>query len=70
MRLGPQNRRRGIALVVVMLVIAVLAALAGIFCYSMKIESRLAQNMHSEAELRWLGRSGVELAFLYIADME
>ncbi|HOX02712.1 MAG TPA: general secretion pathway protein GspK [Candidatus Paceibacterota bacterium] len=57
----------GIALVMVMAVIFVLAALAGGMAYSMKIEIRLAQNHQSEAELEWLGRSGIELARYILA---
>lgn len=44
----------------VMIAIFVLAILAGGFAYSMKVETRLALNANSEAELEWLGRSGVE----------
>ena len=45
-----------------MLVILVLATLAGAFAYSMKVETTLARNSDYESELEWLGRSGVELA--------
>ena len=57
-----QPAERGIALVVVMISIFVLAMLAGAFAYSMKVETRLARNGNSEEELEWLGRSGVEYA--------
>ena len=50
----------GIALIIVMISITVLAILAGGFAYSMKVESKLARNVNSEAQLEWLGRSGVE----------
>lgn len=58
---------RGIALIMVMVAMFVLGILAGGFAYSMKIEMRLAQNHNSEAELEWLGRSGVELASYVVA---
>lgn len=45
-----------------MIVIVVLGILAGGFAYSMKVETRLAQNGTFDNELEWLGRSGVELA--------
>lgn len=52
----------GIALIIVMISVTVLAILAGGFAYSMKVETKLARNVNSEAELEWLGRSGVEYA--------
>lgn len=58
----------GIALIIVMLVILVLATLAGAFAYSMKVETTLARNANSESDLEWLGRSGVELARYVIAE--
>jgi len=54
--------RSAIALVIVMISILVLAILAGGFAWSMKVETKLAGNANSEAELEWLGRSGVEYA--------
>jgi hypothetical protein len=58
----------GIALVIVMISIFVLSMLAGGFAYSMKIETKLARNANSEAELEWLGRSGVEYARWVLAN--
>jgi general secretion pathway protein K len=45
-----------------MISIMVLTILAAGFAYSMKVETKLARNANSEAELEWLGRSGVEYA--------
>ncbi|MDW7979193.1 MAG: general secretion pathway protein GspK [Verrucomicrobiales bacterium] len=45
-----------------MISIIVLSVLAGGFAYSMKVETKLAQNTSYETELIWLGRSGVERA--------
>ena len=59
---GRQNSRSGVALIVVMIAIFVLAMLAAVFAYSMKVETKLAQNGESEQQLLWLGRSGVEYA--------
>jgi len=58
----------GIALIIVMISIFVLTMLAGGFAYSMKVETKLARNSNSEAELEWLGRSGVEYARWVLAN--
>ena len=69
MRIAHQkNSEAGIALVIVMLVILVLATLAGAFAYSMKVEMTLARNANYESQLEWLGRSGVELARYVISE--
>ena len=62
MRIRFCNSQRGIAIIIVMMVILVLGILAGGFAYSMKVETKLARNAGHESELEWLGRSGVELA--------
>ena len=67
MKIRLNTQPRGIALIMVMLVIFVLGMLAGGFAYSMKVELRLAQNHNSETEMEWLGRSGVELARYVLA---
>lgn len=54
--------QRGIALILVLISVVVLAVLAAGFAYSMRVEVKLARNASSERELEWLGRSGVELA--------
>ncbi len=45
-----------------MICIAVLSILAAAFAFSMKVETKLAQNANSETELLWMGLSGVEFA--------
>jgi len=67
MKISPDSGRRGIALIIVMVTIFVLAVLAGAFALSMKVETKLARNAGSETELEWLGRSGVELAKYVLA---
>jgi len=62
MKLRCSNSRRGIALIIVMLVIVVLSTLAAGFAFSMKVETRLARNCTFDQDMQWLGRSGVELA--------
>ena len=61
------TRRSGIALIMVMLVILVLAVLAGGFAYSVKVEATLARNASHDQDFEWLGRSGVELARFVLA---
>jgi general secretion pathway protein K len=51
-----------------MISILVLTVLAAGFAYSMKVETKLARNANSEAELEWLGRSGVEYARWVLAN--
>lgn len=70
MIIRPNSSRRGIAIIIVMIVIIVLGVLAGGFAYSMKVETKLAQNNGFEGDLEWLGRSGVELArFILVQEM-
>lgn len=60
---GPRaTPESGVALVIVMITIFVLTMIAGGFALSMKVETRLARNANSEAEIEWLGRSAVECA--------
>ncbi len=68
MRIRPNAAsNRGIALIIVMVVIIVLAILAGGFAYSMKVETTLARNATFDTELEWMGRSGIELARYVLA---
>lgn len=62
MRITPSQAPRGIALIIVMIAIVSLGILAGGFAYSMKVETTLARNANRDADLEWLGRSGIELA--------
>ena len=56
------RRRQGIALILVMLVIMVLAVMASSFASNMSVEAALARNASNDRRLEWLCRSGVELA--------
>lgn len=62
MRIQLQRRESGIALIIVLLMIVVLAVLAGTFAASMKVETKLARNASFDTEFEWLGRSGIEAA--------
>ena len=62
MRIHPQKRSAGIALIIVLVVIVALGILAGGFAYTMKVETKLARNASFDVEFEWLARSGIELA--------
>jgi general secretion pathway protein K len=62
MKISLKSSKGGIALIVVMIAIFVLSILAGAFAYSMKVETKLAMNSNNQADLEWIGRSGVEYA--------
>jgi type II secretory pathway component PulK len=57
-----RHRDDGIALILALIAVFVFSALAAGLALSMKVEARLAQHADSEAQMYWLGRSGVELA--------
>lgn len=67
MKMPRRHAPSGIALIIVMISIMVLAVLAGGFAYSMKVETKLARHANSDTQLEWLGRSGVELARYVLA---
>ena len=56
------GRKKGIALIIVLIMVVVLGILAGGFAYSMKVETTLARRAAFTSELDWMGRSGVEVA--------
>jgi len=62
------DRRRGIALIIVMIAVMILTILAAGFAYSMKVEVRLAMNSRNHAELEWMARSGMEYAKWVLAE--
>jgi general secretion pathway protein K len=62
MKIHIRHNSDGIALIMVMCAIVVLSILAAAFAYSIKVETRLAQNADSEEQLLWLGTSGVQRA--------
>ena len=55
-------RQRGIALIVVLGFMFVLAVLVGVFGDSMRVEAILARNADSDSVVEWLCRSGVEIS--------
>src|SRR3977135_3055213 len=62
MKIILHRKPRGIAMVIVMVSIFVLAGLAGGLGSSMKVETKLAMNSNNSADLECLGRSGIEVA--------
>ena len=56
------KRDRGIALIIVMIIVAALTVIVTGFAYSMRVETKLARNTRLNPDMDWLGRSGVELA--------
>src|SRR5258705_723420 len=70
MRIRTPSRTKGIALIIVLVVIAILAVLAGNFAASMKVETMLARNASFDSEFEWLGRSGIEAARAVMADQK
>ena len=56
------RKKSGIALIMVLIMVVVLAILAGGFSYSMKVETTLARRASYSSELDWMGRSGIEVA--------
>ena len=70
MKISRSNQHDGIALIIVMIAILVLSIMAAGFAYSMKVETKLAQNAENEEQLLWLGRSGVELARWVLASKQ
>ena len=62
MKISRAKKKSGIAVIVALVAVTVLTLLAGTFAYSMKVETRLAQNSDNDEQLLWLGRAGVERA--------
>ena len=62
MTLRLAKRDRGIALIIVMIIVAALTVIVTGFAYSMRVETKLARNTRFNPDMDWLGRSGVELA--------
>ena len=59
---GATGRERGVALLMVMLLVFAMAVIVTGFAYTMKVEGRLATRTQSESEMEWMGRSGIEMA--------
>ncbi len=62
MKIKASHSQSAIALIMVLIVTTVLGVLAAGFAYTMRVETQLARNATFDAEMEWLGRSGIELA--------
>lgn len=62
--------QRGVVLVIVLWIIALLAVMAGGFAYSMRIETRLAASMVDRAQARALAEAGIAYALAWQLDPE
>ncbi len=62
MKISLSKKNHGVAVIIALVAVTVLTLLAGLFAYSMKVETRLAQNSDNDEQLLWLGRAGVERA--------
>jgi hypothetical protein len=68
MRIQPKRSPGGFALILVMLTIITLTALVASLAISMNTEMRLARNADYDAEMEWMGRSGIQLAEFALAN--
>ena len=62
MKIIRHSSARGFAVIVAMIAITILSILVAAFALSMKVETKLAQNVEEDPQLLRLGRSGVEYA--------
>ncbi|HEX3988036.1 MAG TPA: hypothetical protein VHZ30_01315, partial [Verrucomicrobiae bacterium] len=68
MKIKRHHSRGGFALIMVMIAIITLSALVASLTLSMSTEMRLARNSDYDAEMEWMGRSGIELAEFALAN--
>jgi hypothetical protein len=68
MKIQPKKSRGGFALILVMCTILTLTVLVATLSIEMNTEVRLARNSDYDAEMLWMGRSGVELAEFALAN--
>lgn len=59
---GGARNDRGVALFMVLWVLTLLSVIIGEFCYSMHVESRIAQNFKAQTEARYIAMAGIQLA--------
>jgi general secretion pathway protein K len=68
MNIRQKKSRAGFALILVMLTIISLTAVVATLSIEMNTEVRLARNSDYDAEMLWMGRSGIELAEFALAN--
>jgi type II secretory pathway component PulK len=67
LRIRPNSRPHGFALIVALMAIFVLSVEAALLWYSMQVDIKLAGKAQYEPQMLWLGRSGVDLACWVLA---
>jgi general secretion pathway protein K len=67
MKISLPKNNRGIAVIVALVAITVLAFLAAEFAIFMKVETRVASNANNDEQMLWMGRAGVEMARYVVA---
>ena len=68
MKFNLRAKNRGIALMMVLIVVMVFAVMAGLFAYSMKVETKLARNAAFDSDFEWAARSGVQYVCWILAN--
>lgn len=68
MKIHLRHARRGFAVIIALVAVAVLSILAGALAMFMKVEAQLAQNGNDDEKLLWIGRAGVERACWILAN--
>ena len=63
------NREDGLALLVVLWVIAILTVIVGQFCYSMRAETNSTRNFRDGSIAYYQARAGVEMAYVHLLAM-
>lgn len=64
---GSVTRERGIALIMVLGFVIVLAVMATAFATNMQVEARLARKANNDVKVEWICRSGIELSKYILA---
>jgi len=64
---GSVTRERGIALIMVLGFVIVLAVMATAFATNMQVEARLARKSNNDVKVEWICRSGIELSKYILA---
>lgn len=68
MNISTSSQPRGVALILVMIMVVFLTIHAGMFSAAMRIEAQLALNARNSDEVEWLARSGMEYAKWFLAE--
>lgn len=67
MRISTAKKEPAFAVIIALVAVTILTMMAGLFAYSMKIETILAANTNDDEQFYWLGRGGVERACWWLS---